>query len=162
CDCHAFGCGTNDAVLRDEAQGLGRDILEFGGRRRAPLRKFVQCLRIDIVCCDVGVGDAPRGAVRARIEHQNLVAHALCRHCKHAAGRASAQEPKPCTWRDWHGYLTGGSCMAATAACCSRRNPASRFARASSSLASKETANNAALTAPASPIAKVATGTPRG
>src|SRR4051812_3452298 len=56
--------------------------------------------------------------------------------------------------------LSGG--VSSTALVCLRRKSSSLAASALSSSASSETANNAALAAPASPMAKVATGMPFG
>src|SRR5688500_8565572 len=62
---------------------------------------------------------------------------------------------------DLGGHSLSGAALS-TASVCLRRKASSFFPRSLSERESKATANNAALAAPASPIAKVATGMPLG
>src|SRR6218665_2922212 len=59
-------------------------------------------------------------------------------------------------------HATGGRVMRRAASVCSARKACRRWRSAGFSLASMATANSAALAAPALPIAKLATGMPRG
>src|SRR6185503_16484118 len=93
------------------------------------------------------------------VEHAHAIAQRARGHGEHASQLAPAEEAERLARQD---HRTSGSCIAAT---CSRRPwrySASFRARDASALASRLTAKSAALAAPASPMAKVATGMPFG
>src|SRR5690606_23519781 len=159
-------------LLRQGAQGLRRHVLEFGGDGVAAPGQLGQALRVVVSGADVVVRDQARRAGRIGIEHHGDITHGLRGLHEHAAELAAAHHAQR------HGLAavvdgTGqqgksvhrthtGSVMARAASVCAVRKACSFSRRAGSSLASRATANSAALAAPAAPMAKVATGMPLG
>src|SRR5687768_16268801 len=101
------------------------------------------------------VSHAAGRAPISRIQHGDAIAHALRCHGEHAPELAASEEAQHCSRHDAHNL---GSVIAATRAAWVSRNSTRSAASFVFSTASIATANSPALDAPASPIAKVATG----
>src|SRR5262249_50158159 len=92
-------------------------------------------------------------------------AHGLGGHGEHAAKLAAAENAEHGRRQDGLAgchHSTSGRVIASTVSRCSVRKALSRSRSAGISLASRATAKRPALAAPASPMAKVATGMPLG
>src|SRR5205085_9607207 len=122
---------------------------------------------VEVIGAHVEVGDGSGGAVAARIEHGDAVAEALRGHAEHAAELSAAEEAEPRARRHardggggrcGHYGAAGGTRIARALAVCATRIAVSRWASPASVADSIAAANSAALAAPASPIANVATG----
>ena len=146
----AAGTFSNSVVAAAASAGqLARARARRGSRRRCAGRRRCR-----------------PGSPCAGIEHRRPVAQALRGHAEHAAELAAAQQAEPCAGRD-RGHCRRLRSRAARASrarspSASTRNAASLRARAGSVAAMSATAKRPALAAPASPIAKVATGMPLG
>src|SRR5207244_7174782 len=92
-------------------------------------------------------------------EHGHAVAERARRHGEHAPQLAAAEEAERGSRQD---HSTSGNCIAATCSRSFSRYSASLRASSASETASRLTAKSPALAAPASPMAKVATGIPLG
>src|SRR5690606_26649708 len=144
-----------------------------------------QAARIEIVGTDVAIGHRSGRAVLGGIEHADAKTQALRRHAEHAPELATPQQAEPGAGRQgimrvlhatspgWTGGAAGrrpdealrqlgGTTIERADSVCRARKPSRRSASAGSVVASVATTCSAALAAPASPIAKVATGMPRG
>ena len=149
-------------------------VLELGRDRVAGRGETIEARRIEVVGADVLVRDPSRGAVRIGIEDDRAIAERLCRVHEHPAelaaaddaeGRAGSEVRPLARFGARHGRAGRHfrSAVIARAASLWRRRYVSSLVRsAASPVASIATANSAALTAPAPPMAKVATGIPRG
>src|SRR3989338_3960682 len=136
-----------------------RYVLEFGSEGSASARHFVQGGGIVKSGAQMLIGYFACRAVAVGVQHGNAVAHLMRGDNEEAAELAASKHPQHGRRQD-HGF----SCriIASTRSVCALRNAASFFASAASLAASMATANNPALAAPASPMAKVATGMPLG
>ena len=166
-DGHAVGGRRGEAVLREEREALRGDVLEFRGDGRALQREMLERRRIEVIGLDMFVADRCRRSVARGVEHGDAITEALRRHREHASELPPAEEAEPVTGCDdpaftrHRGRSSSRRESLATCVCCARHR-ASFAVSAGSPTASIATANSAAFTAPAAPIANVATGMPRG
>src|SRR5690606_2992340 len=139
--------GQRGHVLELEADHV--DFLAEGGQRVEILVRGLHFL----------VGDLTGRGVPIRRVGMDPVAHTLCRQGEHAAQLAAAQNPENGTRRDDLAQL---SLSSRTRWACAVRNSCSLQRKSGRLPARMEIASSAALRAPATPMAMVATGMPAG
>ena len=95
--CHRHGIARRrrDAGLRQAAQAVGRDVLEFRGDGRAAPRQMVKPVRVVVGGTDVLVGHPARRTGSVGIQHRHTVTHGLGGLAEHAAQLAAAQYAQP-------------------------------------------------------------------
>src|SRR6185503_14753974 len=161
-DCHALRRRRDTGVTPQVLEARGRNVLELGRCCVDQLGERGQAVAVGVVGADVPVGDRSGRALVARIEHGDAIAHALRGHAEHPAQLSATEQPEPSARGDHFARSFGGKVIAPLAVVWAVRNSASFLASAGLPRARIATANSAAFAAPASPIAKVATGTPLG
>lgn len=114
---------------------------------------------ISITCVNMTIRHLRRRAISIRVEYHHRVPHRLCGGDEHAAKLTAAQNAQGSAGEN---HVISGSFIFFTASDCAARNDCKRRAIFLSFKANSAAANKAALVAPASPMAKVATGTPFG
>ena len=151
------GSNLTGQDLEGQLKVLEADLIARAGQLSQALRVFVTGL-------DVVVAHQPGGAGRVGIEHRGEVAHGLRLVHKHAAQLAAAQHAQGRSWQEGlvGAHAAGGKVMLRATSVCSARKASRRWRSSGFSLASRATANRAALAAPAVPMANVATGMPLG
>ena len=149
-------------------------VFKFRGDGAAQVAQTGQAIRVHVVGVDMVVAHAAGGAGCVRVQHGGEVAHALGGVHKHAPQLAAADHTQRGFARagqdgrgGWAGsgvgaHGAGGSVMPRASSVCWARKVSSCVRRRGLSNASMATANNAALAAPAVPMANVATGMPLG
>ena len=144
----------------ERVERLGGRVLELGGDRGAGRARARERRRVGVgACCRWPVANSAAGESGIGVEHRDAVAQRARGHGEHAAQLAAAQQAERGARED---HSTSGSCIAATCSRSFSRYSASLRARPASEAASRLTAKRPALAAPASPMAKVATGMPLG
>src|ERR1019366_5386449 len=145
-----------------------RHVLELRRDGRAHVGEARQPLAIEIRGPQMLLGNSPGRARRIGVEHGDRVAASLRRVREHASELATAKDPERRARRDEgrrHPLCSThfrSADIARAASVCRARNASSLPRKDSSAVASMATAKSAALAAPALPMAKVATGMPRG
>ena len=162
-DGDGIGARRHDDVGGESFERGGRRVLELDGDRGAALGQLVQGVGIVVLGDEVVIGHHSGGRIGVGFEHDDPVTHGACSQREVAAELTTAEHTEHGRRLDHHAaHGAGGKVAAATSAVISARYASRRSRSASSPTASSATANNAALVAPASPMANVATGTPAG
>src|SRR5258706_770764 len=150
---------AHDGAGCEGVEGLRGRVLELRGDRRAGARELVERSRVGVRGAQMAGGEFRGGRGVVGIEDRDAIAERARGDREHPAELASADEAERRPWTD---HRTSGSCIAATCSRSLSRYSASLRVSSPSDPASRLTANSAALAAPASPMAKVATGIPVG
>src|SRR6188472_1903575 len=138
----------------DPARGVHGDVLELVGDDVGALDEPVERLGVAVLADDE-LADLARAGVGRGVEESERQAERQSCEPEHAPELTAADA------RDARRHAVGSG-LSSTACVCAARNRRRRSASAPSEPARMAAASRAALTAPARPIANVATGTPAG
>ena len=173
-DGHGGGGRCHGAERGQQRECRSGHVLELGGDGAAQVAQAGQAVSVHVVGVDMVVAHPAGGAGWVRVQHGGEVTHALRGVHKHAPQLAAADHTQRGFARagqdgrgGWAGsgvgaHGAGGSVMPRASSVCWARKVSSCVRRRGLSNASMATANNAALAAPAVPMANVATGMPLG
>ena len=154
--------GPHRRVTLELVEQLGRHVLGVERDHVDLLREVTRRFAIVERADDDAVGDLRGRAARARIEHDDAIAHAARRERHHAAELAAAEHADGPARQRRQRLTVIPACLRARAASATRDTRRALRASAGSPSARIAHASSAALTAPASPIASVPTGMPFG
>src|SRR5690606_5213059 len=157
-DAQRLGARVHRDELREEGHGLGRHAFELEGHQIDIIGQAAQVLVVVVVTTQVLAQRLGTG-VRRRIEEGETHAQRRTRQGQHAAQLAATDDTDlhssgPCQER--------GSGFSSTVSVCSVRNCLSAAWNCGCWWPRMLAASSAALTAPALPMARVATGIPAG
>ena len=110
-DAHRVGIRPHRAEPVEVFQAVGRDVLELGGDGRAFVTQHLQGGVVRIPGLQMLPCYTSGRTVRIRIEHDHVIAHAVCGQCEHAAQLAAAQYTQCRAGQD---HVCGGSCISRT------------------------------------------------
>src|SRR5882724_4456756 len=146
-------------VFGDGVNGGHGDVLKLERHHMHMAGEVAQSIEIIVGGCDLDVGNLARRRVGLGGEGVDAVAHAPRRDSKHPPQLSATEHADRRTGQDGRGQ---GSVSPNILCVCSARNWCS-FSRSSGRwVARMATASNAALVAPAGPMARVPTGMPAG